>query len=58
MEGINLDYPISFKGYDTDYVDEIIGEKDRVQCRDVESLKREIVDLKKKIDYLKRKKRR
>ena len=61
MERMNLDYPIAFRGYETDYIDEILDEKDRiigVQCRDVESLKREIVDLKKRIDYLNRKKRR
>lgn len=61
MEGMNLDYPIAFRGYEPDYINEIIDEKDRiigVQSRDVESLKREIVDLKKKIDYLSRKKRR
>lgn len=57
----NLDYPIVFKGYDVAYINEILDEKDRiigVQEKDVESLKREIVDLKKKVDYLSRKKRR
>ncbi len=61
MEGMNLDYPIAFRGYEMDYINEILDEKDRligVQSRDLESLKREIVDLKKKIDYLNRKKRR
>ena len=61
MGRYNLDYPISFRGYEPAYINEIIDEKDRiigVQEKDVESLKREIVDLKKKIDYLNRKKRR
>ena len=60
MEGIHLDYPIAFRGYETDYINEIIDEKDRligVQSRDLESLKREIVDLKKRINYSKRKKK-
>ena len=61
MEGMNLDYPIASRGYEREYINEIIDEKDRligVQSRDLVSLKREIVDLKKKIDYLNRKKRR
>ncbi len=60
MERMNLDYPIAFRGYETSYVDDIIIEKDRiigVQEKDLESLKREIVDLKKQINYSKRKKK-
>ena len=60
MERMNLDYPIAFRGYDTGYVDEVICEKDRiigVQEKDLISLKREIVDLKKQINCSKRKKR-
>ena len=61
MERENFDYPIAFRGYDTGFIDEILEEKQRIidiQGKDLESLKREIVDLKKKIDYLNRKKRR
>ena len=61
MEESNLNYPIAFKGYDMEFIDEIISEKDRlieIQEKDVGSLKREIVDLKKKLNYLERKKKR
>jgi hypothetical protein len=60
MERTNFDYPISFRGYDTEFIDEILEEKQRIidiQGKDLESLKREIVDLKKKINYSKRKKK-
>ena len=60
MERMNFDYPIAFRGYETSYIDDILEEKQRiidVQGRDLESLKREIVDLKKKINYSKRKKK-
>ena len=60
MERTNLDYPIAFRGYDTEFIDEILEEKQRIidiQGKDLESLKREIVDLKKKINYSKRKKK-
>ena len=53
MDEINVGYPIAFRGYEMDYINEIIDEKDRlisVQSRDLESLKREIVDLKKKLN--------
>ena len=60
MERTNFDYPIAFRGYDTAFIDEILEEKQRIidiQGKDLESLKREIVDLKKKINYSKRKKK-
>ena len=60
MERMNLDYPIAFRGYETGFIDDIICEKDRiigVQEKDLASLKREIVDLKKKINYSKNKKK-
>lgn len=60
MERENFDYPIAFRGYDTGFIDEILEEKQRIidiQGKDLESLKREIVDLKKKINYSKRKKK-
>ena len=60
MERENFDYPIAFRGYDTEFIDEILEEKQRIidiQGKDLESLKREIVDLKKKISYSKRKKK-
>ena len=60
MERMNFDYPIAFRGYETSYIDDILEEKQRiidVQGKDLESLKREIVDLKKKINYSKRKKK-
>ena len=60
MERENFDYPIAFRGYDTVFIDEILEEKQRIidiQGKDLESLKREIVDLKKKINYSKRKKK-
>ena len=61
MERVNIDYPIAFKGYDMEFINDVIDEKDRlieIQEKDVGSLKREIVDLKKKLNYLERKKRR
>lgn len=60
MERMNFDYPIAFRGYETGFIDEIIEEKDRiigVQEKDLASLKREIVDLKKKINCSNRKKK-
>ena len=61
MERVDLSYPIAFRGYEIEFIDEIIDEKNRlisIQEKDLESLKREIVDLNKKIDYLNRKKKR
>lgn len=61
MERINFDYPIAFRGYETGFIDDVILEKDRIidtQEKDLISLKREIVDLKKKINYSKNKKKR
>ncbi len=60
MERMNFDYPIAFKGYDTEYINEILDEKDRIidtQGKDLMSLKREIVELKKQISYSNRKKK-
>ena len=51
---------VSFRGYDRDYVDDLIQEKDRVidvARRDMESLKREIVSLKRQLNYSKSKKK-
>lgn len=61
MERMNFDYPIAFRGYDTSFVDDIILEKDRIistQEKDLVSLKREIVDLKKKINYSNQRRKR
>lgn len=61
MERVNLDYPIAFRGYETGFIDDVILEKDRIidtQEKDLVSLKREIVDLKKKINYSNKKKKR
>jgi hypothetical protein len=61
MERINLDYPIAERGYEIRFIDDILDEKDRIieiQSKDVASLKREIIDLKKKINYSRRKKKR
>ena len=44
---------MSFRGYDRDYVDDLLEEKDRllsVARRDMESLKREIISLKKQLN--------
>lgn len=60
MERTNFDYPIAFRGYETGYINEILDEKNRIidiQEKDLMSLKREIVDLKKKISYSNRKKK-
>lgn len=60
MERVNFDYPISFRGYETAFIDDVIDEKNRIiniQEKDLQSLKREIVDLKKQINYSKRKKK-
>ena len=60
MERTNFDYPIAFRGYETSYINEILDEKNRIidiQEKDLMSLKREIVDLKKKISYSNRKKK-
>ena len=60
MERMNLDYPIAYKGYETGFIDDILIEKDRIidiQGKDLIALKREIVDLKKQINYSKRKKK-
>lgn len=51
---------VSFRGYDRDYVDDLIQEKDRVidvARRDMASLKREIVSLKRQLNYSKSKKK-
>lgn len=51
---------MSFRGYDRDYVDDLLEEKDRllsVARRDMESLKREIISLKKQLNYSKTKKK-
>ncbi len=51
---------VSFRGYDREYVDEILQEKDRllsVAWRDVEALKREINTLKKQINHSRTKKK-
>ncbi len=51
---------MSFRGYDRDYVDDLLEEKDRllsVARRDMESLKREIISLKKQLNYSKAKKK-
>ncbi len=61
MERVNLDYPTAFRGYETGFIDDVILEKDRIidtQEKDLVSLKREIVDLKKKINYSNKKKKR
>ena len=61
MERINFDYPIAERGYDIGFIDDVLDEKDRIieiQSKDVASLKREIIDLKKKINYSRRKKKR
>ena len=61
MERMNFDYPIAYKGYEIGVIDDVLEEKDRIidiQGKDLESLKREIVDLKKRINYSKRKKKR
>ncbi len=60
MEKVNFDYPIDFRGYETRFIDDLIDEKNRIidiQGKDLQSLKREIVDLKKRINYSKRKKK-
>ena len=60
MEKMNYDYPIAFRGYEIGFIDDVLEEKERIidiQEKDLESLKREIVDLKKKINYSKRKKK-
>lgn len=60
MERLNFDYPIAFRGYEPSFIDDVIDEKNRIidiQEKDLQSLKREIVDLKKKINYSKRKKK-
>ena len=60
MERVNFDYPIAYKGYEIGVIDDVLEEKDRIidiQGKDLESLKREIVDLKKRINYSKRKKK-
>ena len=60
MERMNFDYQIAFRGYETGFIDDILEEKQRIidiQGKDLISLKREIVDLKKKINYSKRKKK-
>ena len=60
MEKLGFDCPITFKGYATDIIDDIMIEKDRViklQERDMEELKREIVDLKRQLNCSKNKKK-
>ena len=60
MERVNFDYPISFRGYEIGVIDDVIDEKNRIidiQEKDLQSLKREIVDLKQQINYSKRKKK-
>lgn len=54
-----IDVKSSFSG-EFDSIDDIIAEKDRLislQERDMESLKREIVSLKKQLNYSKQKKK-
>ena len=61
MERVEFDYPIAYRGYEIGIIDDVLEEKDRIidiQGKDLESLKREIVDLKKKMNYSKRKKKR
>ncbi len=56
----NYDLKVSFRGYEREYVEEILMEKDRLislQERDMESLKREINYLKKQLNYSKQKKK-
>ena len=56
----NLDFKLSFWGYDKCYVDEIISEKDRLiqlQKQDMQSLKNEIRLLKQQINYSKNKRK-
>ena len=51
---------VSFRGYDREYIDDLLQEKDRllsVAQRDMESLKREISYLKKQLNYSKSKKK-
>lgn len=60
MDRFEFDYPIAFRGYDTTVIDDVISEKDRIidiQEKDLVSLKREIVDLKKKINCSKQRKK-
>lgn len=60
MKHFENDIEFSFYGYDTEAVDEILREKDRlieVQYNDMESLKREISTLKSKIERSKNKKK-
>lgn len=59
MKEYQNDIKISFYGYDTESVDEILREKNRrieVQERDVESLKREICSLKAQLSSNQKKK--
>ena len=30
MERVNFDYPISFRGYETGFIDDVIDEKNRI----------------------------
>lgn len=56
----NYDLKVSFRGYEREYVEEMLSEKDRLislQERDMESLKREINYLKKQLNYSKQKKK-
>ncbi len=60
MKSLDNDIQLSFHGYDTESVDEILREKNRlieVQERDVETLKREIEALKKQLNCSKNKKK-
>ena len=56
----NIDYKLSFLGYDRGCMNEVLYEKNRLielQERDMQSLKREIQFLKKQINYSKNKKK-
>ena len=47
MERVEFDYPIAYRGYEIGIIDDVLEEKDRIidiQGKDLESLKREIVD--------------
>lgn len=54
------DFNIRFRGYEKEYIAEMLMEKDRLislQERDVEALKREINYLKKQLNHSRRKKK-
>lgn len=56
----DYDFRLSFRGYEREYVKEILEEKDRIielQERDMEALKRELSYLKKQLNYSREKKK-